>query len=132
MRMLSILLDAGANVSVKDNFGRTPLLEAVRANNHPTAMLLWEKGAVLGLVDADDPGAKASDLLAGGEMCTAAFGGKLDYLRMLLQFGVVRAAGCLLVVAPWCYTCAARLPDVSSRTIIITEHPPDRVLLALG
>ena len=49
IQILRILISFGANVSVKDNFGRTPLLEAVRANHNTTAALLFEAGAVLGL-----------------------------------------------------------------------------------
>ena len=46
-----------------------------------------DAGAVLGLVEATDDGAATSDLLAGGELCQAAFRGQLEYLRLLLMFG---------------------------------------------
>lgn len=64
------------------------LISQVRANNPPTAQMLWEEGAVMGLAEADDLSAKSTDILAGGEMCSAAFSDSLEYLRLLLRFGV--------------------------------------------
>jgi ankyrin repeat protein len=86
---LSLLLDAGADASAMDNFGRTPLLEAVRAGHEACVLLLLRHGAQLGLHTGASASAAPGALLAGGEMCQAAFAGDVDYLRRLLR------AGCL-------------------------------------
>lgn len=91
-RMVDILIEAGANVSVKDNFGRTPLLEAVRALRVPEARALYACGAELGLAPvAPGPGDKEwgrNDIFAATELIEAAGqAASTLYLRLLLQFG---------------------------------------------
>lgn len=81
------LLKAGAYPSVTDNFGRTPLLESVRGSHVTTAKLLFEHGAVLGMLERPEQMTTTADLMAGAEMCQAAFQGKSSYLRLLLEFG---------------------------------------------
>jgi ankyrin repeat protein len=85
-QVLSLLLDAGADADCLDNFKRTPLLEATRAGHEACAQLLARRGGTLGL-RASAAGAAHGDLLAGGEMCQAAFAGDLEYLRRLLRAG---------------------------------------------
>ncbi len=84
---LSLLLDAGADASAVDNFGRTILLEAVRAGHEACVLLLLRHGAQLGLHTGAAASAAPGALLAGGEMCQAAFAGDVDYLRRLLRAG---------------------------------------------
>lgn len=43
------LILEGADVNCRDNFGVTPLLEALRAGHDITAKLLKEKGAIVNL-----------------------------------------------------------------------------------
>ena len=86
-QVLSLLLDAGANPSARDNFGRTPLLEAVRGGHNTSAALLRRRGASLGLVSQVSAAAPPGALFAGAEMCQAAFAGDVDYLRRLLRAG---------------------------------------------
>lgn len=87
---VKLLLAAGGHPSSKDNFGRTPLLEALRGGFVGVSDLLHEFGAVTGLNDSEDPDASASgsDVLAGGEMCQAAFRGDAKYVALLLKYGV--------------------------------------------
>mmetsp|Transcript_37196 Transcript_37196/g.117068 ORF Transcript_37196/g.117068 Transcript_37196/m.117068 type:complete len:1082 (+) Transcript_37196:459-3704(+) len=107
---VEILLFGGANPSSFDNFGRTPLLEAVRHGNDGVAKLLYKHGAKLGLKDNDLVGrADLSDLVkknngvplhkgkiwgepsqapeVSGEMCNAVFINDVEYLTRLLKFG---------------------------------------------
>jgi ankyrin repeat protein len=76
VRMAEMLLDAGADASACDNFGVTPLLEACRAGQDGVAELLRKAGGTLGPKGAD-----------GAELCAAAFNGKLEYMRRLLESG---------------------------------------------
>jgi len=94
-------LDHRAESSCLDNFGRTPLLEAIRANHTSVAKLLFDRGAKLGFTEIERMDVKLerdillskSDttwkgrILASSELVNCV--SKLDsnYLRLLLQFG---------------------------------------------
>ena len=59
-----------------DNFGNSPLFEAVKAGHDRTALLLIEDGATLNLEDA------------GWYLCKAVMGSNIDLLKRLLENGV--------------------------------------------
>lgn len=63
--IIRFLIREGADVNCKDNFGTTPLNEALKAGQDDSARLLWENGARL------------SGDKAGTEMCEAAAAGKI-------------------------------------------------------
>jgi len=101
--VLQVLLAGGAKPSPLDHFGRTPLLEAVRAQHEPAARILHRAGGRFRFVlfrqpagaspeEEGEDGGEGSPpashrLLAGLELCQAAFQRDLPYLRLLLQFG---------------------------------------------
>jgi len=76
----------GTNLSPSDNFGRTPLMEAVRHSHEACARLLKAKDAEHGfLVDlrnSDNPNA----IPAGQELCQAAFANQVTYLHNLITY----------------------------------------------
>lgn len=85
VRMIEVMVAAGADINSRDNFGRTPLLEAVRNQQEPAARLLHSRGANFGFlirthsaVNAGVLIANRSRLHAGAEMCQAAYEGKYD------------------------------------------------------
>ena len=47
--VVKFLLLEGADVNCRDNFGTTPLLEALRAGHDSTAKLLKDKGGIVDL-----------------------------------------------------------------------------------
>lgn len=59
-----------------DNFGNTPLLEAVKHGHDRVASLLHSKGAKLHLKDA------------GSQLCAAVARGDSDFIRRILNYGV--------------------------------------------
>ena len=65
----------GIDLDPRDNFGRTPLMEAVRHENEPCARLLTARGAFHGFVE-DLNLATANSVIAGQELCQATFSGK--------------------------------------------------------
>jgi len=71
------------DVNVRDNFGRTPLMEAVRHENEPCARLLRSKGASHGFIE-DLREATANSVIAGQELCQAAFANQKSYLFSLV------------------------------------------------
>ncbi|MCO5570437.1 hypothetical protein L7F22_024159 [Adiantum nelumboides] len=73
---LSLLINKGADVNRKDNFGVTPLFDALRAGQDSTAQILVESGAKTHLEDA------------GIELCRAAASGDIPYLSRLVKYGV--------------------------------------------
>eukprot|EP00850_Spirogloea_muscicola_P014094 SM000099S25200 [mRNA] locus=s99:136265:141912:+ [translate_table: standard] len=74
--MVAFLLLEGVDINAKDNFGTTPLLEALRSNHDETARLLVEKGATVSLTEA------------GSDLCNAVINGNIGYLQRLLDNGV--------------------------------------------
>ena len=58
-----------------DQFGNTPLLEAVKQGHERVAALLFAKGAKLSLKNA------------GSHLCTAVAKGDSDFIRRALAFG---------------------------------------------
>eukprot|EP00850_Spirogloea_muscicola_P016184 SM000129S26171 [mRNA] locus=s129:404788:409939:- [translate_table: standard] len=74
--MVAFLLLEGVDINAKDNFGTTPLLEALRNNHDETARLLVEKGATVSLTEA------------GSDLCNAVINGNIGYLQRLLDNGV--------------------------------------------
>eukprot|EP00913_Durusdinium_trenchii_P035633 g33345.t1 len=68
----------------QDNFGRTPLMEAVRHGNESCARKLMNRGAWHGFcVDGQTDDANATH--AGQELCQAAFSGQNTYLNNLIS-----------------------------------------------
>ena len=49
--LLQVLIEAGANVNVQNQWGHTPLMEAVRYNNKDAAVRLLEAGCDVNLRD---------------------------------------------------------------------------------
>jgi len=78
-----LLEQATIEVSPCDNFGRTPLMEAVRHENEPCARLLTSRGASHGFIE-DLRAASANSVIAGQELCQAAFANKQAYLFSLV------------------------------------------------
>lgn len=76
----------GINMNPQDNFGRTPLMEAVRHGHEHVARLLKAHGAFHGflvdLKDNDNPNA----IPAGSELCAAASSNQITYMNNLLSF----------------------------------------------
>ena len=95
------MLDNGADASCLDNFGRTPLLETVRASHNSAAKLLYDRGAQLGFLDTERENVKLERdiltskadvtwkcrILTSSELVTCVSRLDASYLRMLLQFG---------------------------------------------
>lgn len=72
------------NMDCRDNFGRTPLMEAVRHGNESCARKLMHRGAHHGFcVDGETDDANATH--AGQELCQAAFSGQNKYLNNLIS-----------------------------------------------
>jgi len=74
------------NLDPRDNFGRTPLMEAVRHGHEVCARLMRSRGAFHGFITdlkaADDPNA----IPAGQELCQAAFSNQVNYLNNLVTY----------------------------------------------
>jgi len=74
------------DMNKKDNFGRTPLMEAVRHSHDSCARLMAQHGASHGfcehLADMTDP----NSIPAGQELCQAAFGNQKAYLNGLITY----------------------------------------------
>jgi ankyrin repeat protein len=78
-----LLSQAGVNHSPTDNFGRTPLMEAVRHKHEPCARILKSHSALHGFATGST-GNDANVLHAGQELCQAAFGNDTAYLHGLV------------------------------------------------
>ena len=104
LRAIKILLDAGADASSLDNFGRTPLLEAVRAGFSSAAKMLYDSGGKLEFFDTDRDsvqiGAVISKdatsnvdlswktrILTSSELVNSVSRLDTNYLRLLLTYG---------------------------------------------
>lgn len=96
LRAVKILLDYGADGSALDNFGRSPLLEAVRGGHYSVAKLLFERGGRLGFLDSVDKDLELrtkSDeiwkcrILTSSELLHCVTRLDTKYLRWLLEFG---------------------------------------------
>lgn len=59
-----------------DNFGNTPLLEAIKSGHDRVASLLTNEGALLKIDDA------------GGCLCAAIAKGDSDFIKRILSFGI--------------------------------------------
>ena len=70
---ISLLLDNGANISIKDNIGTTPLHNAVNKNYTGVVKLLLKKGALVNLQNHNG--------------WTRQDRGNVDVIFLLLQFG---------------------------------------------
>lgn len=75
---VAVLLDAGANVNLKDRWGATPLDEAVKAGHDDICALLIARGGRLGESDGS---------AVAGTLCDAAKRGDLDLIRRLGDAG---------------------------------------------
>jgi ankyrin repeat protein len=149
--MVQTLLAHGADANSVDNFGRTPLLEAVRAMQEPSARLLRARGAELGLLMLAPVGAHAGEgqgpgavqetgagagasrragsaaavhnrVPAGAELCHAVFERRHSYLRLLLDFG------CSVGAADYDFRTAAHLACAENdlpACLLLHEHGAD-------
>jgi len=87
-----LLRQDNIDVDLRDNFGRTPLMEAVRHNQEPCARLLQAHNATHGMVDnrvlhEDDSDEDAGNAIhAGQELCQAAFSNNRRYLTALVEY----------------------------------------------
>ncbi|XP_028768743.1 potassium channel SKOR [Neltuma alba] len=70
------LIQEGVEIDLRDNFGNTPLLEAVKNGHDRVASLLVGKGASMKIEDA------------GSVLCNAVARGDSDYLKRLLSYGM--------------------------------------------
>jgi uncharacterized protein len=82
--IVSLLLDAGANVHFADTGGFTPLKQAIGESHLDTAALLLLRGADIGYRCHSDSGTTV--------LHTAAAYGLLDCIRLLLRHGADRNA----------------------------------------
>ena len=71
------LIHRGANVNIRDNFGRTPLREAVENGQRATAEVLARNGGTFGLDDAD----------CAALLCSLTYQNNIDKLRLYCEFG---------------------------------------------
>jgi len=79
-----LIQEESINMSCRDNFGRTPLMEAVRHGNENCARLLQTRGAHHGF--CEDGNTDDSNVThAGQELCQAAFSGQNSYLNNLIS-----------------------------------------------
>ncbi|CAL5221935.1 g4209 [Coccomyxa viridis] len=79
------LISAGADVMLRDNLKRNPLLEACVAGHSDIIELLTRQGATLG---------REQDRIAmGAQLCTCVFEGNLPLLRRLIRAGAAADAG---------------------------------------
>lgn len=79
-----LLQEESIDMDCQDNFGRTPLMEAVRHGNESCARKLMNRGAWHGFcVDGQTDDANATH--AGQELCQAAFSGQNTYLNNLIS-----------------------------------------------
>ncbi|XP_031492431.1 potassium channel KOR1-like isoform X2 [Nymphaea colorata] len=72
----AFLINEGVDINLKDKFGNSPLLEAIKNGHDHVASLLIQHGACL---DIDD---------AGSCLCKAVAKGNSDFVRRLLAHGV--------------------------------------------
>ena len=72
------LVDAGANVNVRDRWGGTPLRDAVRQGHAEVSEMLRQAEGELGYNETE----------ASGELCELAKEGALEKLKILLHCGV--------------------------------------------
>jgi len=86
-----MLRQDAVDVDVRDNFGRTPLMEAVRHNQEPCARLLKAHNAKHGMVEntAVEDEEEVNAIHAGQELCQAAFSNQRAYLSALVEFAGV-------------------------------------------
>jgi len=78
-------------LNLQDNFGRTPLMEAVRHGHAECAQILQEHGAKHGCSLDVRHTSRSNVISAGHELCQAAFTNQVDYLNNLLTYGGVEA-----------------------------------------
>jgi len=79
-----LLASGGIDANVKDNFGRTPLMEAVRHRQEPCARLLQAHGADHGFCVDPKMSSDVNAVHAGQELCQAAFANQTAYLHSLV------------------------------------------------
>ncbi|KAM1011955.1 hypothetical protein EV1_046739 [Malus domestica] len=70
------LIQEGVDINIKDNFGNTPLLEAIKNRNDRVSSLLIQQGASLNIDNA------------GSFICTSIARGDADLLKRLLAYGI--------------------------------------------
>ncbi|KAM2155432.1 hypothetical protein ACFX1Q_047143 [Malus domestica] len=70
------LILEGVDINIKDNFGNTPLLEAIKNRNDRVSSLLVQQGASLNIDNA------------GSFICTSIARGDADLLKRLLAYGI--------------------------------------------
>ncbi|KAL3621794.1 hypothetical protein CASFOL_034454 [Castilleja foliolosa] len=70
------LIQERVDINAEDNFGNTPLLEAIKSGHDKVASLLSKEGALLKIDNA------------GSYLCTIVAGGDSDLLRRVIQNGV--------------------------------------------
>lgn len=90
-KVVEYLLSKGADLSLKDKFGNTPLNDAVRERKDVAARVIreWAPGTTV----------VSKGKAAAVEMCEAAFAGDLTHIRRLLINGVSINDRCVPVVA---------------------------------
>lgn len=74
--LLDTFIHAHTNPCQSDNFGNTPLFEAIKNGHARVAYLLFSRGAQLNLKDA------------GSHLCAAAANGDSDFIKRALSYGV--------------------------------------------
>ncbi|GMY24802.1 potassium channel SKOR-like isoform X2 [Fagus crenata] len=70
------LIKEGVDINIRDNFGNTPLVEAIKNGHERIASLLYKEGASLMI---DNP---------GSFLCTAVSKGDSDFLKRILSHGI--------------------------------------------
>ncbi|KAM3760562.1 hypothetical protein ACB098_01G203200 [Castanea mollissima] len=70
------LIQEGVKINIRDNFGNTPLVEAIKNGHDRIASLLYKEGAILMI---ENP---------GSFLCTAVAKGDSDFLRRILSYGI--------------------------------------------
>uniref|UniRef100_A0A2N9FX87 Potassium channel n=1 Tax=Fagus sylvatica TaxID=28930 RepID=A0A2N9FX87_FAGSY len=70
------LIKEGVDINIRDNFGNTPLVEAIKNGHERIASLLYKEGASLMV---DNP---------GSFLCTAVSKGDSDFLKRILSHGI--------------------------------------------
>ncbi|EHA8592606.1 Potassium channel KOR1 [Cocos nucifera] len=76
LSLLDTFIHTHTNPCQSDNFGNTPLFEAIKVGNDQVASLLFSRGAQLNLKDA------------GSHLCSAAANGDSDFIKRALSYGV--------------------------------------------
>ena len=73
--VVKALLEAGANINIKDRQGRTPLADCIREGHRELALMLIEAGG----------GLEYDEATAAGELCELARCGDVEKMRLILD-----------------------------------------------